>query len=76
MTCKGCARTVCRKIQCSDWIATNGEWECGICSQNKNTNIRAGEWLLQQLNQRFHITRAGEINFEEILRKSDGLCLC
>ncbi|GAB0097555.1 hypothetical protein DMENIID0001_132050 [Sergentomyia squamirostris] len=56
--CRGCDRTVCRGRRCSDWDRTTGYWECVSCIRGRDSQIRAGEWILDQLNQRFKSPRS------------------
>lgn len=51
--CRGCDQTVCRSKLCSDWDRTTGYWECLACINNRDGQVRAGEWILDQLNRRF-----------------------
>lgn len=52
--CRGCDQTVCRTSKlCSDWDRTTGYWECLPCINNRDGQVRAGEWILDQLNRRF-----------------------
>lgn len=51
--CRGCDQTVCRSKLCSDWDRTTGYWECLTCINNRDGQVRAGEWILDQLNRRF-----------------------
>lgn len=59
--CRGCDQTVCRSKVCSDWDRTTGYWECLTCINNRDGQVRAGEWILDQLNRRFKRS-AGENN--------------
>lgn len=51
--CRACDQTVCRNKLCSDWDRTTGYWECVGCISNRDGQVRAGEWILDQLNRRF-----------------------
>lgn len=51
--CRRCDLTVCRSKLCSDWDRTTGYWECVACISNRDGQVRAGEWILDQLNRRF-----------------------
>lgn len=51
--CRGCDQTTCRSKYCSDWDRTTGYWECLTCISNRDGQLRAGEWILDQLNRRF-----------------------
>lgn len=51
--CRACDQTVCRSKVCSDWDRTTGYWECLACINNRDGQVRAGEWILDQLNRRF-----------------------
>lgn len=51
--CRGCDQTICRSRHCSDWDRTTGYWECVACIKNRDSQVRAGEWILDQLNRRF-----------------------
>ena len=50
--CRSCDQTVCRSKLCSDWDRTTGYWECLTCINNRDGQVRAGEWILDQLNRR------------------------
>lgn len=57
--CRGCDLTVCRSKLCSDWDRTTGHWDCVACISNRDGQVRAGEWILDQLNRRFKGAGAG-----------------
>ncbi|XP_055702479.1 titin-like isoform X3 [Phlebotomus papatasi] len=74
--CRGCDRTVCRGKRCSDWDRGTGYWECVSCIRNRDSQIRAGEWILDQLNQRFKSpqsdTSRDDLSFKDAETQSDG----
>lgn len=55
MTCRGCTKVICRKSECSTFSTKTAILECKTCRDNRNAHHRAGEWILQQLNQKFKI---------------------
>lgn len=46
---------ICRKSDCSKFSTKTAILECKTCRDNRNAHHRAGEWILQQLNQKFKI---------------------
>ncbi|XP_059615999.1 uncharacterized protein LOC132261281 isoform X2 [Phlebotomus argentipes] len=74
--CRGCDRTVCRGRRCSDWDRGTGYWECISCIRSRDSQIRAGEWILDQLNQRFKSPRSDtsrdDLSFKDAETQSEG----
>ncbi|XP_055690893.1 microtubule-associated protein futsch isoform X2 [Lutzomyia longipalpis] len=74
--CRGCDRTVCRGRRCSDWDRGTGYWECVSCIRSRDSQIRAGEWILDQLNQRFKSPRSDtsrdDLSFKDAETQSNG----
>lgn len=63
---------ICRKPECSKFSTKTSILECKTCRDNRNAQHRAGEWILQQLNQKFKIPgTVDNLSNELIIQSND-----
>ncbi|CRK98154.1 CLUMA_CG011521, isoform B [Clunio marinus] len=67
VTCKGCDKLACYNQKCSEFVYGLNVWECARCQKNRVIQQRAGEWLLNQLNQMKDNDEVTKINKEDTM---------
>ncbi|EDW71983.2 uncharacterized protein Dwil_GK10681, isoform B [Drosophila willistoni] len=52
--CRTCEKSVCRGLKCADWHPKDGQWECQLCHNSKESLAHTSSWVAEQMSFNQH----------------------